>query len=83
MNWDSGKMRGKRRIKGGRAALRATLYMAALAASRCNPDLRTFYQRLISAGKPPKLALTAVMRKLIILANTLIREDRQWTPSRP
>ncbi len=83
MNWDSGVMRGKRRIKGGRAALRATLYMAALAASRCNPDLRAFYQRLIGAGKPPKVALTAVMRKLLILANTLIRENREWTPSRP
>lgn len=83
MNWDSGVMRGKRRIKGGRAALRATLYMAALTASRCNPDLRAFYQRLIAAGKPPKIALTAVMRKLLILANTLIRENRKWTPSRP
>ena len=83
MNWDSGVMRGKRRIKGGRAALRATLFMAALAASRCNPDIRAFYQRLIGAGKPPKVALTAVMRKLLILANTLIRENREWAPSRP
>jgi len=83
MNWDSGVMRGQRRIKGGRAALRATLFMAALAASRCNPDIRTFYQRLIGAGKPPKVALTAVMRKLLILANTLVRENREWTPSRP
>ncbi len=83
MNWDSGVMRGKRRIKGGRAALRATLFMTALAASRCNPDIRAFYQRLIGAGKPPKVALTAVMRKLLILANTLIRENREWAPSRP
>lgn len=57
--------------------------MAALAASRCSPDLGAFYQRLIGAGKPPKLALAAVMRKLLTLANTLIRENRKWTPSRP
>ena len=53
--------------------------MAAVAASRCNPDLKAFYGRLRAAGKAPKLALTAVMRKLLLLANTLIREDRHWT----
>lgn len=83
MNWDSGAQRGQRRIKGGRAGLRASLYMAALAACRCNPDLRHFYQRLTAAGKPPKLALTAVMRKLLILANTLLRENRTWCPTPP
>ena len=57
--------------------------MAALAASRSNPDLSAFYQRLEQAGKPPKLARTAVMRKLLNLANTLIPENRKWTPSRP
>jgi transposase len=80
MNCDSGDMRGQRHIKGGRAHVRSALYMAAVAASRCNPDLKAFYGRLRAAGKAPKLALTAVMRKLVLLANTLIREDRHWTP---
>ena len=83
MNRDSGLMRGQRHISGRRAALRATLYMAALAASRFNSDLRTFYRRLTEGGKPPKLALTAVMRKLLTLANALIRENRLWTAARP
>ena len=83
MNWDSGLMRGQRRIKGGRAPLRATLHMAAVTASRCNPQIKAFYQGLIARGKPPKLALTAVMRKLLILANTPIRQTRTWTPTRP
>ena len=80
MNCNSGEMRGQRRIKGGRAHVRSALYMAAVAASRCNPDLKAFYGRLRNAGKAAKLALTAVMRKLVLLANTLIREDRYWTP---
>lgn len=80
MNCESGEMRGQRRIKGGRAHVRSALYMAAVAASRCNPDLKAFYGRLRTAGKAEKLALTAVMRKLALLANTLIREDRHWTP---
>lgn len=83
MNWDSGKLRGQRRIKGGRAPLRAVLYMAAVAASRHNHDLRAFYQRLLQNGKRPKQALTAVMRKLIVLANTLVAENRTWSPQRP
>ena len=83
MNWDSGQMRGRRIIKGGRAPLRAALYMAAVSAIRCNPDLKAFYQRLRDNGKCPKLALTAVMRKLVILANTLVKEDRTWTPVAP
>lgn len=80
LNCDSGEMRGQRRIKGGRAHVRNALYMAAVTASRCNPDLKTFYGRLRAAGKAAKLALTAVMRKLVLLANTLIREDRLWMP---
>lgn len=83
MNWDSGKLRGRRKIKGGRAPVRAVLYMAAVAASRHNQDLRAFYQRLLQNGKRPKQALTAVMRKLIVLANTLVAENRTWTPQRP
>ncbi len=77
---DSGGRRGLRRIQGGRAPVRKALYMAAVSAVRCNPDLKAFYGRLRANGKQPKLALTAVMRKLTALANTLIREDRHWTP---
>ena len=83
MNWDSDPLRGHRIIKGGRAPLRAVLYMAAVAAIRTNPDLKAFYQRLRDNGKPSKLALTAVMRKLIVLANTLVKENRTWTPIAP
>ncbi len=77
---DSGDRRGLRRIQGGRAHVRQALYMAAVSAARCNPDLKAFYDRLRAKGKAAKLALTAVMRKLAALANTLIREDRHWTP---
>jgi transposase len=83
MNWDSGAMRGRRRIKGGRAPLRAALQMAALAAARANPDLRAFRNRLADAGKPHRVVITAVLRKLLTLANTLIRDNRLWTPIRP
>ena len=80
---DSGPTRGQRRIQGGRPSLRKALYMAAVSAARCNPDLSRFYQRLRGNGKPPKLALVAVARKLIILANTLVAENRTWQPARP
>lgn len=83
MNRDSGEMRGRRSIKGGRRQVRNTLYMAALAASRYNPDLKRFYHRLVENGKMPKLALTAVMRKLVIIANTLIKENRLWQTDAP
>lgn len=80
---DSGDKTGQRRIRGGRAHLRTPLYMAALAATRCNPELAPFYNRLRDNGKAAKLALTAVMRKLVVLANTLVREDRLWQPIKP
>ena len=80
---DSGQSSGQRHIRGGRRPVRNALYMAALAAVRANPNLAAFYQRLRHNGKKPKLALTAVMRKLAILANTLIREDRLWQPTQP
>lgn len=70
-NRDSGKMKGRRTIQGGRARVRKVLYMAAVSASRSNPILSNFYTRLINKGKPPKVALTAVMRKLVVLANRL------------
>lgn len=83
MNWDSGAMRGKRMIKGGRQNLRNSLYMAAMAAKRYNPDLKFFFERLIANGKKTKVALVAVMRKLVILANALIRDQRVWSPTAP
>ncbi len=80
---DSGDKTGQRHIKGGRAHLRPPIYMAALSAIRVNPDLAVFYERLRAVGKTAKVALVAVMRKLVVLANTLIREDRLWQPTRP
>jgi transposase len=74
----SGRWRGKAFIQGGRSALRQALYMPAVVACRFNPDLKAKYNELIRAGKPPKLAITAIMRKLIVLANALIRDRRFW-----
>ena len=77
-NRDSGTMRGRRTVWGGRASVRATLYMAALVASRHNPVLKTFYHRLIDAGKPKKLALTALMQKLLTILNAILRDRKPW-----
>ena len=77
---DSGQSRGTRHIKGGRAHVRRALYMAAVSAARCNRALKAFYDRLLVNGKKPKVALIAVMRKLVILANTLVCENRTWEP---
>ena len=79
----SGKHDGKRVIWGGRARVRRMLYLAAVSAVRCNPDLRNLYRRLRAAGKPAKVALIAVARKLVLLANTLIRQDRTWLLTPP
>ena len=79
----SGQWRGKSFIGGGRKLLRDALYMPALVAMRHNPDLKTKYTALIAAGKPAKVALVALMRKLIILVNTLIRDNREWVENRP
>jgi len=75
---DSGKVRGVRRIRGGRASVRTVLYLAAMSASRFNPVLREVYQRLRLAGKPPKLAFVAVERKLLITLNAIARERTAW-----
>jgi transposase len=75
---DSGETNGARRIRGGRWHLRIALYMPAHSAAQRNPDLKAFYDRLIAKGKEAKVALTAVMRKLLVLANVLVREDRLW-----
>jgi transposase len=77
-NRDSGKMRGKRAIHGGRKPVRHGLYMAAVVAVRHNPILRTFYLRLRAAGKPAKLALTATMRKLLIVLNSALKPDLNY-----
>jgi transposase len=76
---DSGQRSGKRFICGGRD-LRQALYLPALVAVRCNAAMKAKYQALLAAGKPPKVALTAILRKLIILANALIRDGRMWSP---
>jgi len=78
INRDSGTMRGKRSIFGGRPDVRRVLYMAALVASRHNPVIKTFYQRLLAAGKPKKLALVACMRKLLTILNAMVRTGQPW-----
>jgi transposase len=83
LNCDSGTFRGRRRVYGGRAPVRAVLYMGALVATRYNPVLRTFYQRLRAAGKPPKVALTAVMRKLLVILNAMMRSQTPWQLHEP
>lgn len=83
LNWDSGKLRGKRAIWGGRAHVRCVLYMAALVASRRNPVIRALYERLCAAGKPKKVALVAAMRKLLITLNSMLRSNTQWNAGSP
>jgi transposase len=81
--WDvkSGKWSGKSRIRGGRQEVRNTLYMAALVAVRWNPIIGKFYQRLLSQGKQFKVAITACMRKILVILNTLVRNDTLWSPN--
>jgi transposase len=79
-NCDSGTMRGRRAIWGGRAPLRATLYMATLVAVRHNPVLKAFYERLLAAGKAKKVALTACMRKLLTILNAMVKQQTPWQP---
>jgi transposase len=77
---DSGTLKGRRSIAGGRGAVRSALYMAALSAVRYNPVLKAFYDRLKAAGKPTKVALTAAMRKLLTILNAMVRSGRAWDP---
>ena len=79
----SGRHDGKRVVFGGRARIRRMLYLAAVSAVRWNPQMGIFYRRLRDVGKPAKLALIAVARKMLILANTLIAHDRSWQPTAP
>lgn len=78
MNRDSGHKRGKRRTQGGRAPVRCVLYMAALSASRFNPVIRAFYENLIRRGKEQKVALTACMRKLLVILNAIVKNQEPW-----
>ena len=78
LNKDSGRKQGKRRIFGGRGDVRSVLYMAALSAKKHNPFIRTFYNRLIQHGKEKKVALTACMRKLLIILNAMLRSNQPW-----
>lgn len=78
INRDSGKMRGRRFIGGGRPRVRAVLYMATLSATRFNPTVRSWYTRLISTGKPKKVAIVACMRKLLVVLNALVRTKTRW-----
>ncbi len=78
MNRDSGTKRGKRRTPGGRARVRSVLYMAALSASRFNPIIRAFYERLVQRGKEQKVALTACMRKLLVILNAMVKKHEPW-----
>jgi transposase len=80
-NRDSGNFKGRRSVWGGRAPVRATLYMAALVGARWNPVIRAFYQRLRSAGKTGKVALTACMRKLLCILNVMLKTRTKWSPA--
>lgn len=81
LNRDSGVLRGKRSVWGGRAPVRAALFMNALVASRFNPVIKAFYQRLCAMGKPKKVALVACMRKLLTILNSMLRNRTSWNPA--
>jgi transposase len=81
INRDSGTLRGRRAIAGGRPAVRAALYMAALVASRANPVIAPYYTKLRAAGKTGKQALTACMRKLVVILNAILRDRKPWLPA--
>jgi transposase len=83
LNRDSGTLKGVRHIWGGRAALRAVLYMGALVATRHNPQIPIFYQGLLAAGKPRKVVLIACMRKLLLICNAVLRSKTLWSPTLP
>lgn len=80
-NRDSGFYRGKRRISGGRADIRSVLYMATLAATRYNPVIKAFYERLKQGGKLPKVAIVACMRKLLTILNAMLKSRQKWNPA--
>ena len=77
-NRDSGRLKGKRRIRGGRAPIRTVLYMAMLSAIRYNPIIKAFYQKLVTQGKHKKVAIIACMRKMMTILNTMVCNDQEW-----
>ena len=81
LNRDSGAFRGQRSVWGGRSTVRTALYMGALAAVRSNPPIKAFYERLVGAGKPKKVALVACMRKLLVTCNAVVRDGQKWEAS--
>jgi transposase len=81
LNRDSGTLRGRRQVWGGRAPVRQTLYLGTLSATRCNPVIRSFYERLRAAGKTAKVALTACMRKLLTILNAMLKQGTPWQPN--
>jgi len=81
INHDSGQHKGKRMINGGRAPVRASLYMGAVVAIRHNPIIKDFYERLLSRGKPKKLAITACVRKMLVILNAMVRDKKPWQVS--
>jgi transposase len=83
LNCDSGKHRGKQKVQGGRADVRSALYMPTCCAIQYNPVIRAFYNRLVAAGKPKKVALVACMRKLLVIINAMVRDTRHWDYSLP
>ncbi len=78
MNRDSGAMRGKRKVQGGRATVRTILYMATLSATQCNPVIKSFYRKLVAQGKHKKVAIVACMRKFITILNAMVRDKKEW-----
>lgn len=82
-NCDSGSLRGQRKIDGGRPRLRRVLYIATIAAVRCNPMLKPFYLRLRASGKPAKVALVAAIHKLLHILNAILKTKTAWRPSCP
>ena len=82
-NRDSGTLRGKRTVWGGRSRVRAALYMGTLSATRCNPVIRDFYQRLLAAGKPKKVAIVACMRKMLVTLNSMLKHRTSWEDVTP
>lgn len=83
LNFDSGTLRGRRKVWGGRARVRCTLYMASLSATRHNPTIKAFYERLVAAGKPKKVALIACARKLLSILNAVMRDQVRWRSIHP
>jgi transposase len=79
-NQDSGQFRGRRMVKGGRQSVRNVLYMAALSAMKHNPVIRDFAARLHSKGKPPKVVITACIRKLVVILNAILKTNQSWQP---